>query len=131
MKLEIGKPYKTRDGQKVEKVERDVFVRTYPWSGLVGNEVLAWDDGGFYIGPGHPDPLDLVSEWTEGPVREVTRKEIVEGVYGQVSVIGRHTTDDKVWVKLVVKPGNSYTPLDASELRAAAATLIEIAGALE
>ena len=32
-----------------------------------------------------PD-LDLVAEWTESPVRTVTRKEIVPGRYGRIEV---------------------------------------------
>ena len=61
----------------------------------------------------------------KGPVRTVTRKEIVPGVYGKVTVHCAHgcgvdlsfPSNDLVW--------------DASELRSAAETLIQIADALE
>jgi hypothetical protein len=59
---------------------------------------------------------------TQGPVRTVTRKEIVPGVYGCVKV---HDPGSK-FVRI-----NMDDALGVAELRAAAATLIEIADALE
>ena len=56
---------------------------------------------------------------TQGPVRTVTRKEIVPGCYGIVHV----ATTGHVGI-------NTYSR-NPAELRAAAATLIEIADALE
>jgi len=78
----------------------------------------------------------LVAEWTDGPVRTVTRTvtEVVEGVYGILEV-GKATTmptqcgsDEEspvVYVSIVTAYSTSI------ELKAAAAVLLELAGALE
>jgi len=70
---------------------------------------------------------DLIAEWTDepeqtGPVRTEVHKTIVPGRYGMVSVGVR--SGDELWIDL-----NSM--MTAAELRAAAATMIEIADARE
>ena len=81
------------------------------------------------IAPAHPEQAPT------SPIRTVTRKEIVPGVYGNVSVkqgakgtvgvaiVGDVHADPRVYI------GHCY--VTASELRAAASTLTEIADALE
>lgn len=70
------------------------------------------------------------------PVRTVTRKEIVPGVYGRIDIIGGPYKDGHVCLDLVDGDGDrdgsgiAYY-LSATELRAAIATLTEIAQALE
>lgn len=124
MKIEEGKFYRTRDGQKVGPVRRKDRDSGTPWIAdqCFDDWVSEWRETGSLLSSGQPHPLDLVAEWTEGPVRTVTRKEIVPGDYGIVKV----TTNPHVWVSIGVF--REQTP---AELRAAAATLTEIADALE
>lgn len=121
MKIEVGKYYKTRDGRKVVIDHRGIDGGEFCYRSLDG----AWyRDDGRYL-PNYEHPNDLVAEWIDGPVRTVTRKEIVPGVYGKVEVLcayGRGVdlafpTNDTVW--------------DAPEIRAAITTLSEIADAME
>jgi hypothetical protein len=63
-----------------------------------------------------------------GPVRTVTRKEIVPGAYGIVRILAKPTND--------AFPDHAHVRIDdglssPADLRAAAATLTEIADALE
>ena len=69
-------------------------------------------------------------ELDEGPVRTVTRKEIVPGVYGVVSVASQFAdaTPVALWKHGIEAP---MVTLNSTELRSAAATLIELADALE
>lgn len=118
MKLEVGKFYKTRDGRKVGPVVfADAGLEEYPFA--VPQEYVTYRKDGTHYSDRRESRADLISEWTsDGPVRTVTRKEIVPGVYGNVYV------EDT----MVVTCDSMRTP---TELRAAAATLIEIADALE
>lgn len=61
-----------------------------------------------------------------GPVRTVTRKEIVPGHYDVVQVLG--VKDGLVQIRLNDDPDEFYS---ASEIRAAIATLTELADALD
>jgi hypothetical protein len=75
-----------------------------------------------------PGDWELVQP--EGPVRTVTRKEIVPGRYGRVYVA--RPEDDFVMVGIVITSEvPAHVSLNASELRAAADTFIELADALE
>jgi len=119
MKIEVGKYYRRRDGQKVGPMARS-GCNNFPWhqSGLY---MTFKDNGRRFDCQEHP--TDLIAEWTEAPtshVRTVTRKEIVPGVYGNVIVWNDGSGDVSVM--------NMRT---ATELRAAVATLTEIADALE
>jgi hypothetical protein len=60
----------------------------------------------------------VVSRAVQGPVRTVTRKEIVPGVYGKVQVFGSLNVSTELMQ-------------GAAELRAAISTLTQIADALE
>lgn len=116
MKIEEGKFYRTRDGRK-----------SGPMSFTLDD--LAWVNGrhetAVFRDTGLADvgkelPSDLVAEWTDGPVRTVTRKEIVPGDYGIVNV--RIKFGPEVFI--------ARRAASAAELRAAAAVLIELADAL-
>lgn len=81
LKIEAGKYYKTRDGRKVGPI-------TFNGSnfGLLG-ESIYYSDGS--ISSSHPHQGDLISEWqdeTPSPIRTVTRREIVAGVYGLIQI---------------------------------------------
>lgn len=117
MKIEEGKFYKTREGKKVGPAT----LTTQEWS---IEEGFLWALSGPYL---YRDDgttqrnreSNLVSEWpNEGPVRDVTRKEIVPGVYGIIHISDHHD------IRLV-------TSKDPAELRAAAAVLSQLAEALE
>ena len=119
MKIEVGKYYKSRDGRKCTAHANDSEVYPFyiigdsvPWHGVTAS-------GASCIGDANSD---IIAEWQEGPVRTVTRKEIVPGVYGYVKV---HDPGSK-FVRIDINDA-----LGIAELRAAAATLIEIADALE
>lgn len=66
-----------------------------------------------------------VTEESDGPVRTVTRKEIVGGTYGDVMVGDVGPSAERVPICI---PNRFYS---ADEIRAAIATLTEIAEALE
>lgn len=86
-----------------------------------------WLANGAYQISQQPHGLDLIAEWADEPaapqpagtVRIITRKEVVSGVYGAVVV-----SDNGRLVRV------GYMP-DAATIRAAIATLSEIADAME
>lgn len=126
LKLEVGKYYRTRDGRKVGPMEPH---RKKEW--LTDGKGALWSSftGERYYGCAPAD--DLIAEWTDaptGPVRTVTRKEIVPGVYGCVNLGA--VDGDSAQIRLQ-NPGFLETWYTAAELRAAIATLTEIADALE
>jgi hypothetical protein len=126
---------RTRDGQRVGPLTHDPRE---PWPGAFwrasGGPVqirglrhpLAWWHAGCYYSDGTESPLDLVAEWTEdGPVRTVTRREIVPGTYGLIVVRdGPSPTGNRASVHV---DAGWYS---ADELDAAARVLTELAGAL-
>lgn len=90
--------------------------------------------GGMESPPVNPLSFELVAE--PGPVRTVTttRKEIVFGEFGIVKVNGKDTamSDGTRRVPLsLAGPYPAATWADAAELRAAAATFIKLADALD
>lgn len=129
MKIEEGKFYKSRSGAKVGPLKLGINRRKWPGDFWVVEGIWGptwWEDGVVHREGGSND-YDLVSEWpSEGPVRDVTRKEIVTGVYGVVSVIGipKH-------ISSCAEINLTCAALSSSELRAAAATFLAIAEALE
>jgi len=125
MKLEVGKYYRTRDGEKVGPMRADPRgrARGFEWA---DEHDWAWRaDGTFDIRRLECDE-DLIAEWVDepaapqpaGPVRTITRKEVVPGTYGDVFV----DEDGDVRVGYMS---------DAADIRAAIATLSEIADAME
>lgn len=145
MKLEVGKFYKTRDGRKVGPmgIEESQDATSFHWN-VQGAGVGRWDESGDdgYASTFTAVDDDLVALWQDaptGPVRTVTRttKEIVPGVYGAVSV--HQITDSAdaghVWITLTSKEATPeqtfHALLKADQIRAAIATLTEIAQALE
>lgn len=133
LKLEVGKYYKTRDGWKVgpmaaSKGHDEHFV--VDGLGLFTSDgVFGWVSGGVRNAPA--PSWDLIAEWTDaptGPVRTVTKREIVPGTYsGGVTVVSADDLIAGCRVSIATALGHA----DAGQLRAAIATLTEIAGALE
>jgi len=139
MKLEVGKYYRTREGEKVGPMRGHADGG---WYAANDKCERGWYDNGarFY---GSRDST-IIAEWTDepaapkpsatGPVRTVTRKEIVPGVYGDVSVSWGRGSDEIALC--LVKHGEKadyvgHCFLTATDIRAAIATLTEIAEALE
>jgi len=114
VKLEVGKHYKTREGEKVGPM-RLYNNGFFDVSDTGPHRNWFWDGDGTGIGsPG------IIAEWPEeptGPVLTVTRKEIVPGVYGALTV------EREGLYRIMTS--------DPTELRAAIATLTEIADAIE
>lgn len=101
--------------------------------GWVGDDCYATDHE--FGGPAHLYSgaiFRLVSRAAPtGPVRTVTRSEIVPGIYNRLGV--GEQSGDRIWVGLVENDGDYDlgSLLDAKQLRALAATATEIADALE
>ena len=125
MQIEAGKYYRTRDGRKVGPMVANPLI-DYPFKDGSGFMSFTTDGHRFCADEHH---TDIIAEWTEaptGPVRTVTRKEIVPGVYGRVRVYDETCEHGHVCMGL---PASYHWT--APELRAAVATLSEIADALE
>lgn len=122
LKLEVGKIYTDRHGNKRGPMMRNAGA---PWHKFTDGH-LSWGEYGGAMSDGREFPHDLIAECTEaptGPVRTVTRRKVVPGRYGQVSI--RESYDDGFQVDF------RRALTTAAELRAAIATLTEIADALE
>lgn len=121
VELEVGKYYKTRDGRKVGpmRIGQDGYTGHFYWDTDDWGPV-SFNPDGVRTYAGYCE--SIISEWTDSPVSTVTRKEIVPGAYENVIV--QHEQNGKLAVWVV----RCY---DAASIRAAAATLIEIADALE
>lgn len=137
LKLEVGtlKEIGACDGDKVLCIDNTIDLEdgseyssflpgreyTYRSSGMAGESGSVWPGDAPYLGEWR---ILSTADTPTGPVRTVTRttKEIVPGVYGAVRV--DQTCYGKV-AKLSLQCANT------AELRAAIATLTEIADALE
>lgn len=98
MKIEAGKYYKTRDGRKVGPIERnEARGLNEPWPfkfgddffGLDGKSCTKSDEFGSSFGNNMIYSRDIVSQWQDeptSPIRTVTRREIVPGKYGIVTI---------------------------------------------
>ena len=154
MQIEIGKYYKTRDGQKVGPIRG--CLDCYDYEGSVG----AFTESGMSL---YGCDIDLIAEWIDKPVtgtlRElnvqvgdavgdvvwrgigttsspcpvitetVTTQRIVPGVYGRVSIAGSSQTS--VELEFVGEYGpTGRSRLSQAELTSAITTLTQIRDAL-
>jgi hypothetical protein len=133
LKLEVGKFYRTRDGRKVGPMEPGPAADLM-W--VAPDNMTARFLNGRVVRDGE-SPADLIAEWCDGPVRTVTRKEIVGGVYGRLYIDrqaggdGRRILIDLANINGERKDGAVSQGWSYDELRAAIATLTEIADALD
>lgn len=73
MKIEVGKFYKTRNGQKAQVFMLNSGNRTHPVLGAILNptdgewDCETWAAEGSYTECSKQDSLDLVSEWSDPP----------------------------------------------------------------
>lgn len=120
MKIEAGKFYRTRDGQKIGPFRVAEGI-TLAYTGTGDSWHL---DGRYYRSC--ESPFDIIAEWTDeptSPVRTVTRKEIEPGTYGYVEIGGATSRHADVAVRSAM--------YSASELRAAAKVFTDLADALD
>lgn len=134
-----GRYGRTRDGRKVGPIVPSGRGDLWPWEARGSSEapgigVPLWTATGSYFPNGDAHPLDLVAEWVDdGPVRTVTRQEIVPGTYGAVTVgrsfnvpdCGNPDIPDVATVEVHIEDH-----LTADELDAAAHVLTKLAEAL-
>lgn len=131
LKIEAGKFYRTRDGQKVgpAKYQDDASGQKRNW--LVSGCAYR-SDGTPYDTGGYNWPLDLVALWADepaSPVRTVTRREIVPGMYaGDLVEIDRNAVVSEDGVSLWLPRNHRWI---ATDLRAAAAIFTQLADALD
>lgn len=131
--IEAGKLYKDAGGRKIgpmaKTINPPVFGFHWYTKGAGGN-AAHWSDNGTYYYPDYGE-YSLVAEWVEpnaepatpSPVRRRTVTEIVGGKYGALDV--GSTTGDMVSLAF------NMLAMNAAELRAAAATLVALADALD
>lgn len=127
MKPEIGKSYKTKSGLRASCIglSTNMFqIRVDGVTSFVDDGCFWLDDKGIFNGLKEKfGDLSIVSEWNEGPIRTVTRKEIVVGEYGKIAIID--SNEQSVRLSLI------YSGFDSSDLRSASKLFIELADALE
>jgi len=128
VEIRKGRTYVARNGDKIGPMRRakaSEFNDDWPWT-VDGRQ--AWKTNGSYSDVRPVCEFDLIAEWTEGPVRTVTRTvtetTITPGTYARITV----TDEGKAgMVGIWLNSGHYFSP---SDLRAAAAVLLELAGAL-
>ena len=59
--FEVGKVYRTRDGEKVQII----LIRPTYMVGEISYTPILWDPNGSYLGTLTPTGVDLVAEWQE------------------------------------------------------------------
>lgn len=130
MWIEEGKYYRTRDGRKVGPANV-AYGGRFEFSGP--HTHCHGADGKYF---GHDRGLDLVAEWTEGPIRTetVTVRRLEPGVYGRLSVA--EDTAPYVSIALTSPDGTEVIEryrrsFSAPELRELARVALEIAEYLE
>lgn len=128
MEIEVWKRYRTRGGRKVGPMRSDASFGEPAFIEAEGDG-RGWSLSGRAIGVEHGADEDLIAEWTDGPVRTVTRREVVEGVYAHVAVCPHEP--GTVLVGFAHPHDQHLRAMTAPELKAAAAVLLELAGALE
>lgn len=125
MKIEKGKFYKTRDGRKVGPMRDDWnYESLFKFHVTVGElDGDLWEISGKNYRSAERDLVSLWQDETPSPIQSKTVTEIAHGTYGHVSIIDSCTK----YVRLSVNGGL----FEASELRAAALTLTQLADFLE
>lgn len=128
VKIEEGKSYKAANGERVGPMEF--------WAGNTDRARQEAGDGKYWMidgtGKCHATGNDLIAEWPEGPVRTVTRREIVPGVYDRVVV--RDVVDGNKVIVRLDKDRLCDAPIvtmTADELRSAAMIFSQLAEALD
>ena len=122
LKLEVGKMYTDRTGNVRGPMR---LIKNPAWHKFTDGN-LSWGEYGTALSTGTEFDNDLIAEWTTeptGPVRMVTRKEIVPGVYGGLEV--GQAVDGHVFIAMGIHR------VDAEAIDALIAHLTVIRDALE
>lgn len=133
MKIEAGKFYRTRNGQKVGPLSCSIGNPIWPWNvydqKYESGCIYWYPDGQTACYGNRSEPADgyeLVAEWVDelGLVRSVTHKEIVAGRHGQLYVGQR----DNDFLPIRIELNGAFT---AAELRNEIVKLTEIVNAMD
>jgi hypothetical protein len=130
LRIEEGKFYRTRDGRKFGPMIRESWEDGEPWTADTAPHYWG-SDGKWNTKSTEPTACDLVAEWIVepiGPVRTVSRKEIVEGTYGRVEVGIVYASGR---VDIAIAGQGNRVPFSSADLREAAATFLAVADALD
>ena len=113
----------------------------YPIASIDGNNKRLWlcgsQDGNIYVAGWSSSVEDcrIITKAAKSPVRTVTRKEIVPGVYGKVSVHQLRPDNGGYYIAMVDslthKESTVHSPMTEADLTAAIKTLTEIRDAME
>lgn len=131
LRIEAGKYYKTRDGRKVGPIKS--YEDRYFHKASFACREWTYLENGKWAGSLNNDNRDLISEWSEEPIRTVTRREIIPGVYGRIKITGtyqgnRVTMD---WDRNdIITAAVPIVGMSAEELREAAHLFNQLAEAL-
>lgn len=92
MRLEAGKCYRTRDGQKALVIGLHPYRQSGAFVGCLERDVqiLSWQEDGHYLSDGSSFKADLVSEWQEPKMAWVNIYPLADNGYG-------YTLNASVW----------------------------------
>ena len=123
LKLEVGKKYTDRTGNVRGPMR---LIKNPAWHKFTDGK-LSWGQYGAALSTGDEFDNDIIAIWqdaTTGPVRTVTRKEIVPGVYGDVEVVEDETYQGGIGIYI-------NATMNAARIRAAANNMLAVADAME
>lgn len=129
MEIEKGGFYRTRDGRKLGPAKSGFSRGRFEFD---GDFDMMHERDGTYCGSERG--LDIVSEWTEGPVRTVTRREVVPGSYGRLKTLKVAPSGVSYTKAIVSLEERFYSRDDLTEIISLLAEVrdgLELAGALE
>ena len=124
LKIEAGKSYRCANGYKIgPMIEYDYKKGTFV---EVCGDGRIWYLEGKAFGTEHKGDETLVAEWSDhkSPIREVVKKNIEPGTYGNLTVYYQYGEPEKIDNLRIEVTTSKHT---ADELRDMAKTLVEIA----
>lgn len=132
LKIKEGVSYKMRNGEKVGPMVSSK-IEGWPWEANGGGydkkvgTRWAWrQDGSFNESHNNTaSDYDLISEWTEGPIRTVTRREPVSGKYSNGDVDVSVHPDGQIQISV------SMLTLKGDRVRSACMVLSQLAEFLD
>jgi len=130
MKIEVGKIYRDRNGEKVV-AESIGGGEPLPVRTRAKGEIRLYTQDGFYIPSRESHPFDIVG--LGSPIRTVTRREIVPGKYGLVNITGTYQGNRVTmgFLEENIQTAVSVAGMNASELRETAHLFNQLAEVLE
>lgn len=130
MELKKGGTYRDEYGNRVGPLKGGMFK----WVEGKGHDPDAeWGNDGKVRMRGPEGYGDLIAEWTEGPVRTVTRREVVAGSYGRLKTLKVSPSGVSYTKAVVSLEERFYSREDLTEIIDLLAEVrdgLELAGAL-